>query len=188
MDWITLWLLSFALAMDCFVVSITQSGGLTQTDYKHWVLMALSFGFFQGAMPLIGYSLMQLCADLIAAYDHWIALALLSFIGIKMIVEDLQTHEQNESSKAGYGWWTIVVLSFATSIDALATGIVFIGNEAWLWKGVACIALVSFLCSLAGSLLGYSIAKRLRFKFNLLGGIILIGIGIKIVVEHCCFS
>ena len=156
--------------------------------------MALSFGIFQGLMPLIGFTAGISFADAIAAYDHWIAFGILAAIGIKMIADDLRQRRNCDEDKPAcgqepecnksYGIGIVLLLSVATSIDALATGLVFITTPEWISRAVLIIGLVSFAMSLTGSLLGSYFGKKIKFRFNILGGIVLIAIGIKILVEH----
>ena len=151
--------------------------------------MALSFGVFQGVMPLIGYYVMQLFSDIISAYDHWLAFIILGVLGAKMIKEDLSEEGEEEDACAfRLSYKKILVLAVATSIDALATGVVFLPNPEKLYIGVGCIGLVSFLISIIGTQIGFRLGKRFSFKWELLGGVILILIGTKILIEHCCFS
>ena len=192
MNLLTILLLSVALAMDCFAVSISQSACLKQPMWGKWLIMAMSFGMFQGMMPLLGFYLMQFFADTITAYDHWIAFIILGVLGARMIKEDLITAKNPncdlDEDHHHYGLGKIFLLALATSIDALATGIVFVPFPNWLNVAVICIGVVSFLFSLIGTQIGYYVGKRFSFKWGVLGGLILIGIGTKILIEHTCFS
>lgn len=192
MNLITVLLLSIALAMDCFAVSISQSACLKRPKWGAWMVMAMSFGIFQGCMPLIGFYLMQFFAETITAYDHWIAFVILGFLGARMIKEDLvQGNEISCDSQEEHTHLSIpkiLLLAVATSIDALATGIVFVPFPNWVYVAVLCIGMVSFFLSLVGTQIGYYIGKRFSFKWGVLGGVILILIGTKILVEHTCFS
>lgn len=192
MSLITILLLSVALAMDCLAVSISQSACLKSPAWDKWLVMALSFGAFQGVMPLIGYYVMFFFADVITAYDHWVAFIILTVLGLRMIKEDLVKKDDmvcnSEQERMVWSFGKIILLSIATSIDALATGIIFVPFSQWLYVAVLCIGVVSFLFSVAGSQIGYSLGKRFSFKWGVLGGIILIAIGVKILIEHTCFS
>lgn len=189
MDYFTLVLLSVALAMDCFAVSLVRGNGLDRWRWWPLSLMALSFGFFQGAMPLIGYTVGYMFYDVIEKYDHWVAFALLAFIGGRMVVEDLRSRSDEEVvEERGYTFRRVLLLSVATSIDALATGLLFLPYASRLYAGVTLIALVSFLMSLLGCALGYVVGRRLNFKFGAMGGLILVAIGVKILLEHLFFS
>ena len=187
MDLLSILLIAVGLAMDCFAVSIAQ--GLTvdihdTTNRPKPVVMALLFGLFQGGMPLIGYYAGSIFSDFFDRYAPWIALGLLAFIGGKMIWESL--HEKDEQP-AGWQLKRLLILAVATSIDALATGVIFIPVPERLWLGVSIIGVVSFLFSLGGYCIGVFVGKRFRVNVELIGGIILIGIGIKIFVEGVCF-
>ncbi len=192
MNLFTILLLSVALAMDCLAVSISQSACLKRPIWGKWLLMAICFGAFQGMMPLIGFYVMRFFADAITAYDHWIAFVLLGVLGLRMIKEELVKTEDTscpypqETSQLSIG--KILLLAVATSIDALATGVVFVPYADWLVVAVLCIGVVSFVLSMIGSQVGFYLGKRFSFKWGVLGGIILIAIGTKILIEHCCFS
>lgn len=192
MSFITVLLLSVALAMDCLAVSISQSACLKAPAWDKWVVMALCFAAFQGVMPLIGFYAMYFFAESITAYDHWIAFIILGVLGVRMIKEDLVKKEDVscacEEKSVVLSFGQILLLSIATSIDALATGIIFVPFPNWLYVAVLCIGVVSFLFSIAGSQMGYYLGKRFAFKWGLLGGLILIAIGTKILIEHTCFS
>ena len=180
MSWFTIILIAVGLAMDCFAVSIAQGLSVQQrTEQPRPVLMALLFGLFQGGMPLIGYFAGSVFADFFKVYAPWIALALLAFIGGKMIWESFHETEK----KAGWAWTYLLMLSVATSIDALATGVIFIPVPEKVWIGIAIIGLVSFLFSIAGFIIGKRIGKRFHVNMELIGGLVLIGIGIKICLE-----
>ena len=188
MDIITIVLIANGLSMDCFAVSIAKAGTLNKFDFGKFFAMALLFGVFQGFMPFIGYLLGYNFAAYIESVDHWLALLILSIIGGKMIFEDLKPKNINEdiAEKNPYSIQTLLLLSVATSIDALATGLVFIPYKEWLWIAISVIAIVSFVFSFAGSMLGLFFGKKFSFKFGIVGGIILIAIGVKIVIQHCC--
>ena len=189
MSFITILFLSVALAMDCFAVSISQSACFKRPHWRKWLFMSVSFGLFQGLMPLIGYYVMQLFSDVITAYDHWLAFIILGILGAKMIKEDL-SEKDDEEDVCVYrlSYKKILVLAVATSIDALATGVVFLPCPERLLFAVSCIGVVSFVLSMIGTQIGFRLGKRFSFKWELLGGIILILIGTKILIEHCCFS
>lgn len=186
MDYITLILLSLGLAMDCFAVSVAKSAIVGKLQWGWVLFMAFMFGLFQGGMPLIGYLIGNGFIDYINSFDHWIAFAMLVAIGIKMIVEDFKGDDTNSNDNGSYGFISVLLLSFATSIDALASGLVFLTAPDSLIKGIIIIAIGSFVLSLLGSLIGAWLGKTIKFKFGILGGVILIAIGVKIVIEHCC--
>ena len=184
MDIFTIILLSIGLAMDCFAVSVAKASANAKPLWGGIFFMAVMFGLFQGGMPLIGYCVGYEFIDAIKDYDHWIAMIILTLIGGKMILDDLRGKEEGaEKSKSPYRVATVLFLSVATSIDALATGLVFLGYPESLVKGVTIIGLGSFIFSIIGSLLGNYLGSKFKFRYGLFGGIILIAIGIKIVVE-----
>jgi putative Mn2+ efflux pump MntP len=181
-------LLAIALAMDCFTVSIV-SGVITKRALWGTILrMSLLFGIFQAAMPLIGWLGTTHFSQYIEVCDHWIAFALLAFLGGKMIRESFQPEEEKKFDPIALR--TQIVLAFATSIDALAIGITFAftGYRTIhsLTLPLFIIGIVSLLFGIAGNLLGIrfgnSISKRL--KPELFGGIILVLIGMKVLVSH----
>ena len=185
MDILSILLIAIGLAMDCFAVSIAQGLDINIRDKKQQpkvLLMAVLFGLFQGGMPLIGYFAGTLFAEFFSRYAPWIALALLAFIGGKMIYESL-TEKENSEQHSNWTLPFLLTMAVATSIDALATGVIFIPVPERLWIGVGIIALMSFLFSLQGSFIGSTCGKRFHVNVELIGGLILIGIGIKIWVE-----
>lgn len=187
-------LLAVALAMDCFTVSIvsgvicSKESGERSLEKVGCLRMAFLFGFFQALMPLIGWLGISHFQSYMEAYDHWIAFALLAFIGGKMIWESFGPEEEQHFNPRRLR--TQLLLAIATSIDALAIGISLActGYErlSQLTLPLAIIGVVSFLFSIVGYQLGarfgHSIAHRL--KPELFGGVILVGIGIKILVTH----
>lgn len=189
MDILSIVLIAIGLAMDCLAVSVTT--GIQQGKWHNKVLlMAFLFGFFQGAMPLIGFFLGIGFTDWISHYDHWIALVLLSVIGGKMIVESLQKDKDNADATVNknttdpFAFSHLILLAIATSIDALATGIIFVPTPEIIVAAVSIIAATSFLFSLGGYCVGMLFGKRFSWNMTLIGGIILVAIGLKIFIEH----
>lgn len=185
MSILTIILLAIGLAMDCFAVSVCK--GLTSPHgyvprYIKPILMALLFGVFHASMPLIGYFAGSFFASFFERFAPWIALALLGFIGGKMIYDALKD-EDDEAHLADFSFLGLLSLAFATSMDTLATGVIFIPHPQVLWLAVAIIALTCFVFSMAGFILGHIVGARLRINVNILGGVILILIGIKIFLE-----
>ena len=187
MDILSIILISIGLAMDCFAVSTAK--GLQHARWSMWaVLMAILFGLFQGGMPLIGYFAGTIFADFFSRFAPWIALLLLTFIGGKMVWESREQETENKKQETGnseQGWsvWNLIVLAIATSIDALATGVIFIPVPEVLWLAIGVIAFTSFAFSIAGYLIGVFVGKRFKLNVELIGGLILIGIGLKIFIE-----
>ncbi len=179
-------LLSIGLAMDCFAVSIATGLKCRTMQVSQAYKMPLFFGLFQGAMPLIGFLLSISFAEFIDSFSHWISLAILGFLGIKMILEEFKSKEDNEDDCANgfFDWKRVLLLAVATSIDALATGIIFVSTPDIVLLAVSIIAIGSLLFSTAGLYIGHTFGSRFTLKAGILGGIILICIGIKIVLEH----
>ena len=170
--------------MDCFAVSVCK--GLTSPHgyvprYIKPILMALLFGVFHAGMQLIGYFVGSLFASFFERFAPWIALLLLGFIGGKMIYDSL--HDDDKTHLADFSFWGLLSLAFATSIDTLATGVIFIPHPEVLWIAVGIIAATCFLFSMTGFVLGHLVGARLRVNVNILGGVIIILIGIKIFLE-----
>lgn len=193
MSILTIILFSIGLAMDCFAVSISKGLAVDVHEVfakrQHPWLMALLFGLFQGGMPLIGYYAGTIFRDFFNHYAGIIALVLLGYIGGKMIWESFTAPERTEQSScktADFSLKTLLILAVATSIDALATGVIFIPRPERLWLGISIIALGSFLFSIAGYLIGVFVGSKFKVNAELIGGIILIGIGLKIFIEGLC--
>lgn len=192
MDIFSIIIIAIGLAMDCFAVSVSKGVCARRYYFKQTLLMAFLFGLFQGVMPLIGYYAGISFAETFAAIDHWIAFGLLGIIGGKMIWESLtakneaceQTDAPAEQSNINFKLPHLLSLAVATSIDALATGIILVPFPKFIWIAVSIIGLVSFLLTFLGMWIGVTFGKRFRLNANLLGGIILILIGTKILIEH----
>ena len=180
---INLILISISLAMDCFAVSIAGGATVTRPKIQNALKIGLSFGFFQAIMPLIGWAIGFSFRNLIENVDHWIAFSLLLIIGIKMLYEAFKKSPKED--KTGITRIsTLLILSVATSIDALVVGISLsiIGISVFL--SILIIGLFAFIFSVSGYYLGHRIGKVVGNKMEIIGGIILIGIGIKILIEH----
>ncbi len=175
-------LLGFGLAMDATAVSIGKGLTLKQIKPQHVVLTGGWFGGFQALMPLIGYGLGISFSDIVASIDHWICFGLLLLIGLNMIREaiwgDEESHNDNFSPR------TMALMAIATSIDALVVGITLAFVHANIWLASAIIGIVTFLLSASGLYLGRVIGSKFGSKAGALGGVVLIAIGIKTLVEH----
>ena len=183
-----IFLIAVALAMDCFAVSVVCGVILQKRENRTMLPLAFYFGLFQALMPLIGWILTSRFSGYIQAFDHWIAFAMLGFIGGKMIWDTFKGEEEAGINPRSFKMQ--IALAVATSIDALAVGITFactgyatLGQLSW---PLVTIGLVSFLMSILGFGLGvrFGEAVNRKMKPELLGGLILIGIGIKILIEH----
>ena len=183
MDWINVILMGVGLAMDCCAVSTVQ--GLTADIHDNQnrpkpALMALIFGCFHFGMPIIGFYAGSLFVDFMRIYAPWIALILLGFLGVKMIVESFRKHD--EPKKANWSIKYLLMLAVATSVDVLATGLLFVPYPDWLYPSVATIGFITVCFSLGGYFLGVFVG-RLKVNMELVGGLVLIGLGIKIWAE-----
>lgn len=184
----TLILTALSLAMDAFSVSISNGLCMKKVSFKEALKIGLFFGIAQGVMPILGYMGGSLFAKFIESVDHWIAFVILSFIGIKMISEAVEKMKKPESCPTEK--LTIKDLFFqaiATSIDALAVGVGFAALKINIIFAASFIALITFVLSFSGVFIGKKVGKSFKEKAEIFGGIILIGIGIKILIEHLFF-
>ena len=183
MDWFNVIIMAIGLAMDCCAVSAVQ--GLNQHSWHpRALLMAAIFGLFHMTMPVIGYYAGNLFVGFMKVYAPWIALGLLGFLGIKMIWESF--HEKEEEKTVNWNISNLLLLAVATSIDVLATGLLFVPYPEWLIPSVVTIGAITALFSLGGYLLGVFVGK-LKLNMELVGGLVLIALGIKICIEGLCF-
>jgi putative Mn2+ efflux pump MntP len=186
MELITIIVIAVGLAMDAFVVSIVSGGTYRQLHVKHALRMALFFGAFQAFMPLIGSLAGLSLKECIQDYDHWIAFALLAAVGVKMIYESFKIKAVEENPDPS-NIFVLLVLSVATSIDALAIGITLSLITSSIALAATIIGLITFALSYAGVLIGKRFGHFFENKLEAFGGLFLIGIGIKILCEHLLF-
>ena len=185
MNWYIIIILAIGLAMDAVAASIAI-GAAGRVVFLDGVKVALSFGAFQFAMPVIGWSLGVTAASLIGGYDHWIAFFILLFIGGKMILDSF-SKQSNQPRANHIQILPLLVLSIATSIDALAAGLsLALIDTSTIWLAAGIIGITTVLLSAIGILIGMYIGVRLGGKAKILGGFILIIIGAKILIEHLC--
>lgn len=175
-------LLSLGLAMDAFSVSVCKGLSMKKINYFGGSITALFFGVFQALMPLIGYLLGSRFADYISSFSHWVAFVLLGFIGGKMIYE--ATHDE-QSTEVVYklNIKELFLLAIATSIDALAVGIVFATEKVNLAFSVSMIGVITFALSFVGVIIGNKFGSKYESKAEIAGGLVLIAIGGKILLE-----
>lgn len=180
MQFMELFLLAIGLSMDAFAVSVCKGLSLGKAGWKHMCTAGIWFGVFQALMPVAGYFLGNLFADSITRYGHWIAFAILCFIGGKMIQESRgKTEEMDNSMSAA----TMLLLAIATSIDALTVGVTFAFLSVSIIPAVSLIGCTTFVCSAAGVKLGSIFGTHYKSRAELFGGIILILIGVKILLN-----
>ena len=188
MSVIDIFLFGLGLSMDAFAVAICKGLAMKQVNKKQMFTIALFFGGFQALMPLLGFILGSAFADLISAYDHWIAFILLLYVGGKMIIDAIREwkdEDKVEIMDPPLDYKELTLLALATSIDALACGITFSFYPDFnIFKAILIIGLTTFAISVGGVYVGNIFGNKFKAKAQLLGGIILIFLGVKIVLEH----
>lgn len=175
-------LTSLGLAMDAFAVAVCKGLSMKKYDTKKGIIIGLYFGIFQGLMPLIGYLLGTSFERLITSIDHWAVFIILGFIGFNMIKEAFTNDIETSNEKADFK--TMLPLAIATSIDALAIGITFAFLKVNIILAVLLIAIITFIMSFIGTKVGNKFGNKYEQKAQILGGVILILIGAKILLEH----
>ncbi|MDF2541761.1 MAG: hypothetical protein K0S47_1479 [Herbinix sp.] len=185
MDIITLFLLAIGLSADAFAVSITNGMSSRHISKKNVLATAFTFGFFQAAMPTIGFLLGRTFSEIICRYQHWVALFLLGAIGVNMVIDSIKERKNPESCsmKNIFTMKNLVLQGIATSIDALAAGVSLAVMEINIFTAVLFIGVVTFVCCSIGVYIGKRFGCLLGVRAKLLGGIILIMLGIKIFIE-----
>lgn len=179
-------LIGIGLAMDAFAVSICKGLAMRKFDYKMAGTLALSFGGFQALMPFLGWLLGSQFAHAIEAYDHWIAFALLMIIGFQMLKEGLSTKEDDEISNVT-SFKELMMLSIATSIDALAVGVTFSFLKVSIGFAIAVIGIITFIISFAGVKIGNVFGTKYKQRAEIFGALVLMAIGTKILLQHLFF-
>ncbi len=180
-----LFLLAVGLSMDAFAVSVCKGLSVKNAGVKEGAVCGIWFGGFQALMPLIGYFLGALFAEAIEAFDHWVAFGLLAIIGINMLKEAVSSGCDDCGSNADMSVKTMFVMAVATSIDALAVGIsLAMAGNVNIFAAVALIGVITFLLAFVGVKVGSHFGSRFEKKAQIAGGVILIALGIKILLEH----
>lgn len=174
--------IAIGLAMDAFAVSVCKGLSMKKIDWKKTIIIAVYFGAFQALMPVLGYFLGSSFSAFVQKVDHWIAFILLSIIGVNMIKES--TDDEVEKRNDNVDFKTMVVLAIATSIDALAVGVTFAFFEVNILLAISIIGIITFILSIFGVIIGNKFGDKFQNKAELIGGIILIIIGVKILLEH----
>lgn len=176
--------IAVGLAMDTFAVAIAASVALGSVSPRQVFRFAFHFGLFQAMMPMIGWLAGSTIEQYIVAWDHWVAFGLLAFVGGKAIYAALaQEHDERPDSDPTRGWM-LVTLATATSIDALAVGLTFAMLRVRIWYPCLVIGIVTAAFTVAGMLTGSRLGRRFGQRIEVLGGLVLIGIGLKILVQH----
>ncbi len=194
MGFIELVLMGVGLAMDAFAVSICKGLAMRKVNKKQCFVIALFFGGFQALMPFLGWLLGSQFADKISAIDHWIAFVLLAYIGGKMIYEAIKESKEEEEQLTEdqmdppLDIKELFILAIATSIDALAVGISLSFLEVNIVEAISIIGIVTFLIAVVGVFIGNIFGSKYKTRAEIVGGLILVILGIKILLEHTIFS
>ena len=186
MTFIEVLLIGIGLSMDAFAVALSKGLSMKKLNIRYGVLIAVFFGFFQAFMPLIGWLVCRSFEKYITRVDHWIVFVLLGFIGIKMIVDAIKDRnkEEKDSEREQIRIGELLILAIATSIDALAVGISFAFLSINIWSSITIIGITTLILSFLGVLIGNKFGAKYQTKAQIAGGIILILVGLKILLEH----
>jgi putative Mn2+ efflux pump MntP len=187
MSLVSLIIIAIGLSMDAFAVSITSGIAIKRMHLGHAIVIGLFFGSFQALMPLLGWVGGIRFALWIKEFDHWIACAILAFLGLKMILES-RSLEQKQQLSNPMEIPILFMMAVATSIDALAVGVTLSFLEISILTPITIIGSITFLLSFFGTYIGNSFGSFLESKIEIAGGVMLIGIGFKILIEHLFFS
>ena len=180
-------LLALGLAMDTFAVSVASGIAYRNFRFHHAIRMATAFGLFQAVMPAIGWLVGRTLQQWVAGIDHWVAFVLLGFVGGKMIYEALRIEKAEEPTNP-FGASVLLVLALATSIDALVVGVTFAVLQTAIVTPIIVIGSVTFAVSLAGVYIGEAFGHFFEKKIEVFGGLVLIGMGLKILIQHLFFT
>ena len=180
-----LFIIAVGLSMDAFAVSIGKGLSLKDIKLRHYLSVGFWFGGFQALMPLIGYLLGATFTSIVSDFDHWVAFFLLGIIGFNMIRDSF--FKDDDKQDDNFSFRTMLMLAVATSIDALAVGVSFAFLSVDLWVSVALIGITTFILSAIGLKIGNIFGNKYKSKAEFTGGIVLVLMGIKILVEHTCF-
>ncbi|MDR1614300.1 MAG: manganese efflux pump MntP family protein [Campylobacteraceae bacterium] len=182
-------LIAVGLAMDAFAASAVLGLSVKKPNLKEIIIPSAYFGFFQTFMPIIGYFAGIYFANKIEESDHWIAFILLGFIGGKMVIDSLSKEKKEEKTDQNpFGHAKILILAVATSIDALIIGITFAFFNTNIYQAALIIGIVTFFISICGVIIGNMFGIKFKSKAEFIGGVVLIAIGVKIVIEHLFFQ
>ncbi len=175
---------AIGLSLDSFVISISYGTVVRTNRVKTALKLSLVFGLFHVIMPIIGYYVGVGIKDYISAFDHWVAFSILSIIGLKMIIDDIKTKKSDDNKKISTKTAMVLYLALATSIDALAIGISFSLISISIIHFAVIVGLIVFCLTMTGTLFGAFLSNKLKIKMQIIGGIVLILIGLKILIEH----
>ena len=183
MDYFSIFAIALGLSFDTFAVSLSYGVIQNKILFGQAARIALVLGIFQGGMAVLGYFLGSIVSEALKTADHWVALGLLSFLGVKMVIEGFKRKDENEMKD--YSKTTVLVtVAIGTSIDAFAVGISFAILNIQIWQSGIIIGIVTFLASMTAIRIGKAAGERLGQRVEIIGGLILITIGLKIFLEH----
>ena len=193
MDYVSIIGIAIGLAMDAFAVSLTSGAVAEKLKPSYTLKIAFCFGSFQFIMPMIGWGIGKAGENLLEAIDHWIAFFLLGYIGIKMIYDSVKNKENDKNQKRSLDFKTLILLAVATSIDALATGVILpsavrASNLNLMLLSALIIGVITFILCFVGVYIGKKFGNIVSKKAEIFGGIILIIMGCKILIEHMFFA
>lgn len=177
-------LLALGDAMDACAVSMTKGTITKQPRLRHYLSVGLWFGMFQALMTVIGYFAGAQFADIVCSYDHWIAFVLLGLLGIEML-KNARSKEEKQV-REDYSFKTMLIMAIATSIDALAVGVSLAFTEVNIWTVTTLIGIITLALSMIGLKVGSICGNRYKSSAKIIGGVVLILMGIKILVSHLC--
>jgi len=184
MDMLTLLGIALALAMDAFAVALGVGVSVSPLTGRHFFRLGFHFGLFQALMPVIGWLAGRTVQTYIVDYDHWIAFGLLALVGVHMIFEAFHPEKEERQTGDPTRGYSLIFLSVATSIDALAVGLSLGMLDVTVWFPALIIGLVAGIFTVVGMLLGRKVGDRWGARVEILGGMVLVAIGLKIVIEH----
>ncbi len=181
MNLLELFIIAVGLSMDAFAIAICKGLSVQKVSLRHAACAGLWFGAFQGLMPLLGWLLGSRFQSAIERFDHWIAFVLLAALGVNMIRE---ARGEEESVDGSFAWRAMLPMAVATSIDALAVGVTFAFLQVRILPAIAFIGVITFLLSALGVRLGVAFGRRYQTAAQIFGGVVLILMGLKILLEH----
>ena len=184
MEFLSILLIALGLAADCFAVALSGSISMRTVSLLQVLRASLAFGIFQGLMPVLGWVAGQTGVELIEGYDHWVAFILLALVGSRMVWESLHSRDGRSKNTDITKGFLLLTLSVATSIDALAVGLTFAFMKISIAVASSTIGVVAFVATVIGFLLGRKAGHLIGRRAEAIGGMVLIGIGIKILIEH----
>lgn len=184
MDFISVVLIAIGLSADCFAVGVSGSMSLKNVSRLQILRASLAFGFSQAIMPVLGWLTGRAFTDLIASYDHWVAFILLAFIGARMIWESFRARDGRSETADITRGWLLLILSLATSIDALVVGLSFAFLAVNIVLASTTIGVVAFTATAIAFSLGTKMGKLIGRRAEAIGGLVLIAIGLRILISH----